>query len=466
MRRLLFTLPLLSACAVSPTPPDQESVELSAQSEALTGGRVAGEAEFPATVSMGGCTGVKVGPHHFMLAAHCVHDAFENGTWWQYQPGGQIWITPDNRTDTGTFRPLTVVQTHVPSSWFDTCVTPCQVNVLNPSHPPDVALVVVSTDSPDIAEAEVDLSPVLPGQPLVMTGYGCENGLDGPFGDFGPRLKLGHVLALPQEALLHDGTYVSQGDEGNVAASYVITSGVAKDALAASLCPGDSGGPLYRDDAGQRTLVGINAYYTFNWSGVAYTNWHTRLDSQARFGIGPWLQGLGVNVLGDGDPCTPTCDGKSCGSDTCGGICGICQNGQTCSGAGQCQCTPSCDGKSCGSDGCGGTCGTCQNGQTCDGAGLCQCTPVCDGKSCGSDGCGGTCGSCQNGQTCNGAGQCEGTTSGCAGVPEWDPSRFNYSIGEKNQRNGRIYECTNNGHCFRDPAGPWGHFGWTLRSDC
>ena len=65
-------------------------------------------------------------------------------------------------------------------------------------------------------------------------------------------------------------------------------------------------------------------------------------------------------------------------------------------------CAPKCDGKTCGSDGCGGTCGTCVVGQACDAAkGLCACKPDCSGKSCGDDGCGGSCGACTGGKACD-----------------------------------------------------------------
>ncbi len=65
-------------------------------------------------------------------------------------------------------------------------------------------------------------------------------------------------------------------------------------------------------------------------------------------------------------------------------------------------CTPKCDGKTCGSDGCGGACGTCDEGKVCGGAGACidkpapVCTSVktiaCDGKLTGEalDGTGST----------------------------------------------------------------------------
>lgn len=41
--------------------------------------------------------------------------------------------------------------------------------------------------------------------------------------------------------------------------------------------------------------------------------------------------------------CTPSCDGKSCGQDGCGGVCGLCPGGSTCA-AGQCTAQSACGG--------------------------------------------------------------------------------------------------------------------------
>ena len=102
--------------------------------------------------------------------------------------------------------------------------------------------------------------------------------------------------------------------------------------------------------------------------------------------------------------CTPTCGGKSCGDDGCGGSCGTCVSPAVCSSSGQCVCQPKCSGKSCGDDGCGGSCGTCFAPKTCSTSGQCVCQPDCSGKACGDDGCGGSCGSCPLSNSCqNGA---------------------------------------------------------------
>ncbi len=64
--------------------------------------------------------------------------------------------------------------------------------------------------------------------------------------------------------------------------------------------------------------------------------------------------------------CEEVCNGLECGVyDGCN--CGTCEATQDCV-AGACiqGCVPSCFGKQCGADGCGGTCGTCAIGQTCN----------------------------------------------------------------------------------------------------
>ncbi len=158
--------------------------------------------------------------------------------------------------------------------------------------------------------------------------------------------------------------------------------------------------------------------------------------------------------------CTPSCSGRVCGDNGCGGNCGNCNSTSTCNSAGQCirNCVPkTCSqlGKQCGmwNNTCGGivTCpsctygncinGTCvieqpgcvpqSNSTTCASAqcdkvnncgdvvdcpqscsagyvcstssGMClrSCVRNCQGKQCGDDGCGGVCGSCNSGYTCS-----------------------------------------------------------------
>ena len=56
-----------------------------------------------------------------------------------------------------------------------------------------------------------------------------------------------------------------------------------------------------------------------------------------------WSNKQGKCVVSGPATCTPTCSGKACGSDGCGGSCGTCPSGDTCNASGQCvsTCTPS-----------------------------------------------------------------------------------------------------------------------------
>jgi hypothetical protein len=366
-RRALAAVLLLGACSGQP---GSEPAEPQRASGALVGGREASATEYPATVLIDwGCTGAKVGPRLFLTAAHCVHDSKLNVV----NVGSQLLVTTkDANLFANDAQALGLEAIHVMPSWIEACApwlvdgdpdNGCTANVLSASHPPDVALIAVTTDTPSIPEAVIDVSPVQLGDHLVETGYGCENGYDKPFDYDHRRLKLERSVAIGAERLLHDGSFVWAGDEGNVAASYVITPGFdAGSGRDSSLCPGDSGGPLYRDEPSQLRVVGVNAYYTFpnDGLGVSATDWHTRLDVESRFGVASWLTELGANVI-DGR-CQPMCEGKSCGSDGCGGECGSCADGDVCTLEGQCEavCVPSCEGKVCGDDGCGGSCGECE----------------------------------------------------------------------------------------------------------
>ncbi len=114
---------------------------------------------------------------------------------------------------------------------------------------------------------------------------------------------------------------------------------------------------------------------------------------------------------GRGETCISDCEGKECGDDGCGDLCGECDDGFFCNDAQICEavCVPDCDGKECGDDGCGGLCGQCDDGFFCNDAQLCEavCVPDCEGKECGDDGCGDLCGQCDDGFFCNDAQLCE-----------------------------------------------------------
>jgi hypothetical protein len=164
-----------------------------------------------------------------------------------------------------------------------------------------------------------------------------------------------------------------------------------------------------------------------------------------------------------GTQCTPACDNKACGDDSCGGSCGACVEGTacdagfcigevaptswtcdpsyygggaedgcdcdcgaydpdcritgtdvyncegtenaTCSAHGTCVEAPcTCDGIACGMNACGEECGGCGDNELCEENECVACS--CDGAVCGTDRCGNSCGECAGNDICNPAGAC------------------------------------------------------------
>ncbi|KYF62115.1 peptidase [Sorangium cellulosum] len=340
MRAPVYALLSLCLVACSVEGYDETSEEIAAANDELIGGTPALETQYASTVLAGGCTAAKVGPRHFLTAAHCVDDLYTATVEPWFGPGGTYSVSADNTPPISPYVNLTIEQTYIHPQWIADCAAAraggaadCGVNVLNPGHTPDLAVVVVNELSPTIPAAVVDGAAVAVGDPVVATGYGCET----PGAGMSNVFKLQNLTAAASSILNHPGSYVSGTAINDVAASYVLTPGYYSSTSYASLCPGDSGGPLYRQSSTDLIVVGVNAYYTFPsapGSNPSQTNWHTRLDTSARYTVTSWLQALGVSVINGGT--APTCtDGVQNGTETdvdCGGTCTAdCANGDTCS---------------------------------------------------------------------------------------------------------------------------------------
>jgi alpha-tubulin suppressor-like RCC1 family protein len=238
----------------------------------LIGGRIPLESEYAATVYWSfGCTATKIGQVQFLLADHCVVDDQGALRPWA-QPGQPFVITSDN--DQRRFRTLTITQTRLPNPFY------LSSSLLRP-FAPDVAVISVAEQTPDIPVAVVDATTVNPGEPVVKTGYGCDNVTHS-----GPTpFRVHSAQALDSNVVLQVHPEAAASFP-----SYVTTARVDTDPDAASLCFGDSGGPLYRDVTPELLVVGVNS------TASPWGDNHTRFDTQSYYGVASWLTSDGVRL--------------------------------------------------------------------------------------------------------------------------------------------------------------------------
>lgn len=299
---------------------------LATTQQALIGGQPASENEYRSTVGIGdACTATKVGARLFLTAAHCVaigrpgrgqtipEDYPQNGgVRADYLAGSPLAIRWGLNADDAAQAVFTIVRTSIHPSWWS-CPA-CQDPLLGPGGAADIAVIEIAENTSQIPEANVDVGAVEPGAALVKVGWGCEvrTNVDPSTVELG-RYKRANAALVAASQILHESSPITEGQVAVIDASYLVTAGHAQSEANASLCLGDSGGPLYLAGNGVPRVVGVNSDYSFRPSGdpgdlggVSWTDWHTRTSLTSLHGVGQWLIDLGVNQIG-GEPSTSHC---------------------------------------------------------------------------------------------------------------------------------------------------------------
>lgn len=141
-----------------------------------------------------------------------------------------------------------------------------------------MAVFEVNESRSEIPISKVSYNEVAAYQSLNLVGYGCTKTVHEPI--LSEVLLFARGLTVGPEYLVYD----FQGRNlNNVYAYNFLTTGKSSGA-GASLCLGDSGGPVYLEKTEE--IVGVNSSYTFkDSSGVSYVNTHVRLSR-----VKDWLE--------------------------------------------------------------------------------------------------------------------------------------------------------------------------------
>ncbi len=236
----------------------------------LVSGEPVAEGTMPATIFMAGCTAAKIGPRHFLTAAHCVIDFDKKALLSDFQPGATLNIYYGVNLHGTQATRVNVIASLVHHSYLERLKTASalamQVSGLDSIS--DLAIVIVSEATDHIAEAKVS-GDVHFGDSIEIGGYGCRVF---PFEVKEP------VIAKGAPSI--DNSLYS----ANVQISQVLASVINIKDANISICNGDSGGPAYRAGPGPLLeIVGVNSYF-FPGTKVNVSTL-VRLDNNGTFNI-------------------------------------------------------------------------------------------------------------------------------------------------------------------------------------
>lgn len=309
------TLACLSIAACSAVHGSTDEIEGEGKSAPIIGGTV--DKGDPSVVLMKAesgntgwwCTGTVIAKRLVLTAAHCVEDAGPS-TKIRVMFGWDQSIAKDADY-------VKVKEWHADPKYMVT-------NNIAAGH--DAAVLILASDAlaPAIPINHKAMTNSMVGAPVHVVGFGNDNGWAGT--GSGIKREIFTKLASLEQGVMNVGK------------------------AGQTTCQGDSGGPSFMEIDGVTVVAGITSY---GEAGCVSYGSSTRVDLSAAW-IDPFIaanggapdSGGGDGGKGGADPggeggsdpgeCTPMCQDKECGDDTCGGICGVCGPAETCSGEGKC----------------------------------------------------------------------------------------------------------------------------------
>jgi hypothetical protein len=274
----------------------------------------------------GGCTAVKVGPKHLLLAARCVTNkaAFLPNKPIKFRKGvvsTEREVVADERIDAaadaappetkdgaadaepsadastpedasappvGELIEDAIAEVKIHPSYLGKCgLGACELGRPGGADVADVALIVLKSDN-DIPIVPVETAPVGAGSKVLVLSNGCNPGA-------ARRLRARETKLAAADALAHEGTHYEGPLAQAVVGSYVVTKGpgsAERDAM--GICGDrDVGAPLFLANAA--AVVGVNSNISAGSpeagpaAALPQANLHARVDAVARHEIGAWL---------------------------------------------------------------------------------------------------------------------------------------------------------------------------------